>query len=289
MTRRSGTRRGPAGAAVCGDPARGGSSVRVAARGLSFEVEDHGSGIPLLLLHGFPLSSAAWDPLRPTLAEVARLVTPDLRGFGGSDKPVGGYGMSELAEDAAALAEALGLERFILGGHSMGGYVALRLAETLAGRLAGLILIDTRADADSAEALARRDAALATIARDGGARYLDGFVPNLLSPSTRERAPRLLAELRAIAAAVPDHVLAGCQRGMRERPDSSGLLPRLDVPALVLVGGEDAITPPDVARAMASALPQATLAVIPGAGHTPSVERPIPTAEALAGFVRRHF
>ena len=263
--------------------------MRVAARGFSFEVEDHGSGAPLLLLHGFPLSSAIWDPLRPALTEVTRLVTPDLRGFGESDKPADGYGMTELAEDVTALAHALGLERFILGGHSMGGYVALRLVAVARERLAGLILIDTRADADTAEAASRRTAALATIEHDGGARYLDGFVPNLLSPSTRDRAPRLLAELRAIAAAVPDHVLAGCQRGMLGRPDSSELLPRLDVPALVLVGAEDAITPPDVARATAAALPQATLAVIPGAGHTPSVERPIPTAEALAGFVRRHF
>jgi pimeloyl-ACP methyl ester carboxylesterase len=88
---------------------------------------------------------------------------------------------------------------------------------------------------------------------------------------------------------VPDHVLAGCQRAMLHRPDSRELLPRLDLPVLVVVGEDDAITPPDVARAMAAALPQAMLAVIPGAGHTPSVERPIPTAEALAGFVRRHF
>jgi pimeloyl-ACP methyl ester carboxylesterase len=245
--------------------------------------------VPLLLLHGFPLSSAIWDPVRPAVVGVTRLVTPDLRGFGGSDKPEAGYRMSELAEDVAALADALGLERFVVGGHSMGGYVALRLAAAFPERLAGVILIDTRADADSAEAAARRTAALAAIERRGGAEYLDGFVPNLLSQTTRDRAPRLLAELRTIAAAVPDHVLAGCQRGMRDRPDSSGLLPRLDVPALVLVGEDDAITPPDVARAMAVALPQATLAAIAGAGHTPSVERPVATAEALAGFVRRHF
>lgn len=263
--------------------------MRVAVRGLWFEVEDHGSGVPVLLLHGFPLSSAIWDPLRPALAGLARLVTPDLRGFGGSDKPATGYGMAELAEDVAALTEVLGLDRFVLGGHSMGGYVALRLAAALPGRLAGLILIDTRADADPPETAARRAAALAAIDRDGGARYLDEFVPGLVAPSTLERAPRLVAELRAIAAAVPDHVLAGCQAGMRDRPDSRDLLPRLDLPALVLVGAEDAITPPEVAGAMAAALPRAALVVIPGAGHTPSVERPIPTADAIVGFLRRHF
>jgi pimeloyl-ACP methyl ester carboxylesterase len=263
--------------------------MRVAVRGIHLEVEDHGTGVPVVLLHGFPLSSAMWDPLRPALAEVARVVTPDLRGFGGSDKPAAGYGMTELADDVAALAGALGLERLVLGGHSMGGYVALRVAAALGDRLAGLILVDTRADADSEEAAARRTAALAAIDRDGGVRYLDGFVPNLLSPATRERAPRLLAELRAIAAAVPDHVLAGCQRAMLERPDSRELLPRLDLPVLVVVGEDDTITPPDVARATAAALPRATLAMIPGAGHTPTVERPIPTAEAIVGFLRRNF
>jgi pimeloyl-ACP methyl ester carboxylesterase len=263
--------------------------VRVAVGGIALEVEDHGSGVPLVLLHGFPLSSAIWDPLRPALAEAARLVTPDLRGFGASDKPAAGYGMGELAADVVALADALALDRFVLGGHSMGGYVALRLAGAAPDRLAGLILIDTRAEADTAAAVERRTAAIAAIGRDGGARWLDGFVPDLVGASTRERAPRLLAELHSIAAAVPDHVLAGCQRGMRERPDCRDLLARLDVPALVVVGAEDAITPPEVAAATAAALPRATLAEIPGAGHTPSVERPIPTADAIVGFLRRNF
>jgi pimeloyl-ACP methyl ester carboxylesterase len=260
--------------------------VRIAVGGISLEVEDHGGGVPLVLLHGFPLSSAIWDPLRPALAEVARLVTPDLRGFGGSDKPDGGYAMAELAADVVALADALGLERFVLGGHSMGGYVAMRVAAAVPGRLAGLVLIDTRAEADAPEAAERRTAAIAAIGRDGGSAFLDAFVPNLLGASTRERAPRLLAELRAIAAAVPDHVLAGCQRGMRERPDSRALLAGLDLPALALVGAEDAITPPDAAAAMVATLVRATLVVIPGAGHTPSVERPIQVAESITAFLR---
>jgi len=260
--------------------------VRVAIAGIGLEVEDHGAGVPLVLLHGFPLSSAIWDPLRPALAEVARLVTPDLRGFGGSDKPDGGYAMAELAADVVALADALALDRFVLGGHSMGGYVAMRVAAASPERLAGLILIDTRAEADSPEAAERRTAAVSAIGRDGGGAWLDDFVPNLVAAPTRERAPRLVAELRAIAATVPGHVLAGCQLGMRDRPDSRELLARLDVPALVLVGAEDAITPPEAAAAMAAALPRATLAVVPGAGHTPSVERPIQVAEAIVAYLR---
>ena len=263
-----------------------GAARRVDVGGCELAVEDHGAGVPLVLLHGFPLSMAMWDPIRPGLAEAARVITADQRGFGASGKPAGDYSMDSLAADVLWLADALGLERVILGGHSMGGYVALRFAALHRDRLAGLILVDSRAEADPPEGRARRDAAIARIERDGGAGFLDEFVPNLVGESTRARALRFLAELRAIAAEVPDHVLAGCLRGMRDRPDSTGVLRSLDVPALILVGAEDVITPPASARAMAELLPRATLAVIPGAGHTPPVERPLPTAEAVIGFLR---
>ncbi len=263
--------------------------MRIKVDALELEVEDHGAGVAVLLLHGFPLAMAMWDTIRAGLAEFARVITPDLRGFGASDKPAGDYSMTTLADDVLALVDALDLNRVVLGGHSMGGYVALRFAAAHPERLAGLVLVDTRAEADPPEGRARRDAAIARIEREGGAGFLDDFVPNLIGPATRERSPRFLAELRAIAADVPDHVLTGCLKGMRDRPDSTGLLPSIAVPALLVVGAEDAITPLAAAQAMADALPQQTLAVIPGAGHTPSVERPIPTAEAIIAFVRRHF
>jgi pimeloyl-ACP methyl ester carboxylesterase len=265
----------------------GGSRLRVDLGAYEVTVEDHGDGVPLILVHGFPLSMAMWDPIRPGLAEVARVITPDLRGFGASDKPMGDYSMVSFADDLLRLIDALGLERIVLGGHSMGGYVALRFASSHRDRLAGLILVDSRAEADPAEGRARRDAAIARIEREGGGGFLDDFVPNLIAESTRTRAPRFLAELRAAAAGVPDHVLIGCLLGMRDRPDSTALLRELDVAALVIVGADDAITPPASAQAMVALLPQATLAVIPGAGHTPPIERPLPTADAMIAFVRR--
>jgi 3-oxoadipate enol-lactonase len=263
--------------------------MRVELDGLALEVEDHGEGVPVVLLHGFPLSSEIWTPIRTAVEQVARLITPDLRGFGGSDAPEGDYGMETLADDVVRLADRLGLERFVLGGHSMGGYVALRLAHRHAGRLAGLILVDTRAAADTAEGRERRDAAIQRIESGEGKAFLEEFVPNLVGPSSRARAPRQLAELGSVAAGIPEHVLAGCLAGMRDRPDSSDVLPGLAVPVLVVVGAEDAITPPETVRAMAAALPRATFAVIQQAGHTPSVERPIPTAEAIIAFLLENF
>ena len=259
--------------------------MRVEVQGIGLEVEDHGSGFPVVLLHGFPLSSEIWAPVRPAIEQVARLVTPDLRGFGRSDKPDGPYGMDVLAADVVALADHLGLERFVLGGHSMGGYVAFRVAARVRERLAGLVLVDTRAEADTPDGRAARQAAIRRIGDDGADAFLASFVPNLVGPTTRERAPRFLRDLEAIGREAPAHVLAGCLEGMMERPDSRELLGTLDVPALVLVGAEDPITPQETAQALATALPRATLAVIPGAGHTPSVERPVVVADAIVAFL----
>ncbi len=263
--------------------------MRVELESVALEVEDHGEGVPVILLHGFPLSSQIWTPVRTAVEQAARLITPDLRGFGASEKPATGYGIEDLAGDIIRLADALEIDRFVLGGHSMGGYVALGIAAAWPGRLAGLILVDTRAEADAPERRDRRNAAIARIASGDVPGFLDEFVAGLIGPSSAARAPRVLAELRAIAAEAAPEALVGCLAGMRDRPDCSALLPALGVPALVIVGREDSLTPPPASRAMAAAMPGATLVEIPSAGHTPSMERPIPTAEAILGFLRMHF
>ncbi len=260
--------------------------MRVQVNGVSLAVEVAGSGVPLVLLHGFPLSSRMWEAVLPALAEAARVVAVDLRGFGDSQGPAGGYTMDALAEDAVALADALGLESFVLAGHSMGGYVAFRVAARVPHRLAGLVLVDSRAEADDEAGRGRREEAIARIVGGGREGFLDDFIPDLVAPDTRRRSPRLVEELRAVAGGVSGHVLAGCLAGMRDRPDSRPLLPTLATPVLVIVGEEDAITPPASARAMAGALPRASLAIIPQAGHTPPVERPVAVAEAMVAFVR---
>ncbi len=263
--------------------------MRVELGTVALEVEDHGEGVPVILLHGFPLSSRMWTPVRTAIEQAARLITPDLRGFGSSDKPAAGYAIDDLAGDVVRLADAVGIDRFVLGGHSMGGYLALGIAAKWPERLAGLILVDTRAEADAPEGRERRNAGIARVAAGDASAFLDEFVVGLVGPSSRARAPRVLAELRAIAAEAAPEALAGCLAGMRDRPDRSALLPTLDVPALVIVGQEDSLTPPASSRAMAAALPRATLVEIPSAGHTPSMERPIPTAEAILGFLRSNF
>lgn len=253
--------------------------------GVRLAVHDGGTGLPVVLLHGFPLSSAIWDPVRPVLEQRCRLITPDLRGMGRSDTPGGDYGMDTLAEDVVRLADTLGLDRFVLGGHSMGGYVTLRFAAHWPERLVGLVFVDTRAEADPSPGRVVRQEAIAEIARYGAGRYLEGFAPRLIGHTSQQLHPELISRLRAIVTGTPAHVLAGCQQGMLERPDSTSLLPSLAVPALVVVGEEDSFVPVSTARAMAAELPKGSLAVIPGSGHIPSMEQPETTARALVGFL----
>jgi len=259
--------------------------MRVTTNGHALAVEDGGKGTPLLLLHGFPMSSAIFAPIRPFVERSGRLITMDLRGFGASDAPQGLYGMDDLAEDVVRVADHLGLERFVLGGHSMGGYVAFRVAARHRHRLSGLVLIDTRAAADTPEGVERRRATIATIKGGGRNVFLDGFLPLLVGPVTRDRKPKVMEQLRAIAAGIPDHVLTGCLEGMMTRPDSRDLLAGLDLPTLVIVGAQDPVTPPDEARALALALPRGELLEVPDAGHTPTAEQPAIAGEAIARFL----
>ncbi|HNX49040.1 MAG TPA: alpha/beta hydrolase [Thermoanaerobaculaceae bacterium] len=254
--------------------------------GLRLAVQDGGTGLPVMLLHGFPLSSQIWDPVRPELEPRCRLVTPDLRGMGLSDKPAGSYDMDTLAEDIVHLVDVIGLDRFVLGGHSMGGYVTLRFAARWPDRLLGLIFMDTKAEADPPPGRVVRQESIAEIARYGAERYLDGFTPRLVGRTSHQERPELLGRLRAIAAGTPAHVLEGCQHGMLQRTDSTPLLPSLDVPALVVVGEEDTFVPLGTAQAMAAELRWGTLVAIPGAGHTPSMEQPAACGQALVDFLR---
>jgi len=259
--------------------------MRVTMNGYALAVEDGGHGTPLLLLHGFPMSSAIFSPIRPIVERAGRLLTVDLRGFGASDAPEGSYGMDDLAADVVRVADHLGLERFVLGGHSMGGYVAFRVAARHRRRLSGLILIDTRAAADTPEGAGRRRAAVAAIHGGGRGAFLDTFLPLLVRPAARDRRPELMEQLRSIAARIPDHVLTGCLEGMATRPDSRDLLAGLDLPTLVVHGADDAVMPLAEARALALTLPRAELFEVPGAGHTPTLEQPELVGEAIARFL----
>lgn len=248
-------------------------------------VSEAGSGVPLVLLHAFPVSSAMWDEQRDRLADRCRVITPDQRGFGrtplGPDEP----NLDRCADDVAALLDRLGLDRVVLGGLSMGGYVLLAFLRRHAARVRAVLLADTKAGADPEAGRANRLRIAEDVERDGSGVLVDQVLPNLLGRTTSEQRPEVVSRVRSMVEAAPPASAAWAQRAMAARPASFDVLSATDVPALVVVGDEDTLSPPDDARAMADALPQGRLVVLPGAGHLSSIEVPDAFAEAVAEFV----
>lgn len=263
-----------------------GSAQRLTVNGVSLAVDVRGEGPAVLFVHGYPFNRTIWADQLEHL-EGYRRIAPDLRGMGESDAPDLGYGMGTYAADLAALLDALAVEDVILCGLSMGGYVAFEFLRRWRDRVRGLILIDSRSEADGAEARRVREAS-AALARESGAEAIaDAMLPKVLAETTRQRSPEIAARMRAMMAATPVAGLVGALAAMRDRPDSTGLLPTFaGLPTLVIVGKEDTLTPPDAARRMAAAIPGARLTVVDGAAHVPPVERPSETTEAIREFLR---
>ena len=259
--------------------------VRVAGAGVSLAVEVRGAGPPLLLVHGFPLDHAMWGG---QVAAVAgwRCIAPDLRGAGASESPADGYSMARYAEDLAAVCDALGVSDAVCCGFSMGGYVLFEFLRRYRSRVRGLVLCDTKAEADTAEGKRGRDENAALVERAGVTALADRVVPKLLGASTLAGRPEVLAQARAMALRQPAAGLIGALRAMRDRPDSIRLLDDIAVPTLVVHGVEDAVAPPAGARAMAARIRGAHFVEVKGAGHLAPLEQPGEVTRALREFLR---
>ncbi len=264
----------------------GDGASRLTVHGVELSVAVEGEGPAVLFIHGYPLDRTIWAHQVAHL-HGARRIAPDLRGFGRSDAPDLGYSMATWADDMAGLLDALGEDRAVVCGFSMGGYVALEFARRHPARLAGLILVDTRAAADSEEGRRGRDAGIQLVRDRGAGAIAEQMLPKLLAPATAKRRPELVAQVESMIRRTPVAGIAGALAAMRDRPDNRPLLPTLEVPVLVLVGAEDAITPPAEAEAMVAALPGAELRVIPDAGHLTPVEQPEAVTREMAEFLRR--
>ncbi|MBI2246564.1 MAG: alpha/beta hydrolase [Armatimonadetes bacterium] len=244
---------------------------------------DEGEGLPVVLLHGFPFSSRMWNRQVAALAPSHRMITPDFRGFGDS----GGAPSSaeQLADDLQALVEHLELPRFVLGGFSMGGYVAFRYLAKHADRVHAVMLLDTRAEADAPEAKQRRYTAIDRIKSEGADGFLNDFAKLVLSPKTLERRPEIATQVRQLMEADRVASLIGGLQAIAERPDSTPLLSKITQPALIVVGEDDKATPVDSARKMHEAIPGSTLVIIPEAGHVSNLEQPEQFNKALREFL----
>lgn len=247
--------------------------------------ESAGGRPPLVLLHGFPFDRTIWSQQTCAFADKFSVVAPDLRGFGDSAPRPGPTTMDAYAEDVVDLLDHLGVRSAVVGGVSMGGYAAFALLRRHPQRVRALVLVDTRAAADSAEARKTRNETIGFVRENGAAALAERMLPKLLTPETlRDDAP-LVSRLRTLMASQSVEGVVGALAAMRDRPDSTVLLAKVAVPTLVVCGERDALIPPEESRALADAVPGARLAFVKEAGHVPNFERPAEFNAVVKSFL----
>jgi len=254
--------------------------------GIKLATVDQGRGVPLVLVHGFPLDHTMWSGQIDALAEDCRVIAPDLRGFGASDVTEGTVTMAQFADDLAGLLDALEIgEPVVLCGLSMGGYVAFEFWRRHGSRLKALVLCDTRAASDSPDAAAGRLKTAETVMAEGPSSLVEAMLPKLFAETTRKRHPELIDSVRKVMLSTDPRAVAAAARGMVERADATAMLAKIACPTLVVVGRHDVISPPDEMRAIQAAIPEARLVEIDGAGHMSPLENPVEFNAAIRDFL----
>ena len=238
-------------------------------------VEDRGGGTPLMLIHGFPLNLEMWRPQIESLSSNYRVIAIDLRGHGQSPPTPGPYSMDLLADDCAAVLVALGIEAPVaVCGLSMGGYISFALYRRYPQLFSGLILAATRAGADTSQARSNREKAIVDTIELGARPVLDTMLKILLAPSTYQTRPDLVKNLEEILSPTSEEGIVASLEGMKERPDSTGMLGQITLPTLIFHGADDQIINLTESEIIQSGIPNSRLEIIPDAGHMVNLEQP---------------
>ncbi len=238
---------------------------------------------PILFVHAFPLDASMWDAEVDALAGETRVLAPSLPGFGGTPLVGDVLTVDAMADFLAGELDGAGIDRAVVCGCSMGGYASFALWRRHRDRVAGLVLVDTRAEPDD-EAGKQRRRDVAALVREAGSEVVAENPPPLLSegadPALRERVSETIRRQ-------PAEAIAAASLGMAERPDARPLLATIDVPTSVIVGAADTLTPPALSQAMVAAIPGADLVILEGAGHLSNLEAPVEFLEAVRGLLAR--
>lgn len=247
--------------------------------------DDIGQGLPVVLLHAFPLNRQMWKPQWSLSSDQFRFLLPDLPGFGASPSLLGDPSLERYAETIVNLLDKLGLPQVVLGGLSMGGYITFQFLRKYPQRVIGLILADTRATPDTPKAREERRKMMDLIQQEGLSPLADRLIPRLLGKTSQQEKPEVAQQVREWILANSTEGILFALQGMMERGDSSDLLPQIQVPTLVLVGEEDELTPPEEVEKMAKRIPNAHLVSIPKAGHLSNLEVPEVFNKALREYL----
>ncbi|WP_367138440.1 alpha/beta fold hydrolase [Saccharothrix sp. HUAS TT1] len=253
--------------------------------GIDIGYDDKGDGLPVLLVHGHPFDRSMWRPQVERLSRWCRVVAPDLRGYGGTTVVPGTTPLGVFADDLVGLLDALGLERVVACGLSMGGQVVMELHRAHPERVRALILADTFAEAETPAGREARHEAAERVLREGMGPYADEVLDRMIAPRNVRDLPGVAEHVLGMMRGTAPEGAAAALRGRAERPDYLDSLSRAAVPALVVVGEEDGYTPVDVARRLYRTIPGAALAVIPDAAHLPNLERPEEFTDVVERFL----
>jgi pimeloyl-ACP methyl ester carboxylesterase len=258
-------------------------AIRVA--DIDINYAERGMGVPLLLVHGFPLDYRMWQPQLDELSASARVIAPDLRGFGRTTV-TDDVSMERLADDLALFVRTLGIrEPIVFCGLSMGGYVAWQFWRKHRDLVRALILCDTKASPDTPDAAANRRKMAEHVLEKGTSIVAEAMLPKMFEPETVATNPGAVAYVREVILHSSPKGIAAAQRGLAERIDARPLLATINVPSLVIVGEHDAISPPEEMRTVADAIPGSKLVIVPAAGHMAPLEAPEPVNNAIREFL----
>lgn len=253
--------------------------------GISLAYHDQGQGLPIVFLHAFPLNRRMWAQQEAALSIQSRIITIDLRGHGESDAPLWHYTLDQAADDVRALLDNLSIQQAVLVGLSMGGYILFAFYRKYAERVKGLILADTRPQADTPEGKEGRFQMAQIAYQKGPGAIADLMIPKLLSPATIQTRPEIVQTVRAMIESNQISGIAGDLMAMAERPDSVPLLKQIACPTQIIVGELDRATPPSDAKLMAEQIPASRLATIPEAAHLSNLEQPESFNQIVGSFV----
>ncbi|RYE02100.1 MAG: alpha/beta fold hydrolase [Sphingobacteriales bacterium] len=244
---------------------------------------------PVVFIHGFPHTHRLWDEQVQALSQHYTVITYDLRGFGQS---VGGemnHSLDFYVSDLMALLDHLKIEKATIAGLSMGGYIALRAISKFPDRIHALILADTSADTDQNSAKLKRYELMTLLDQKGLEPFIDTFIKGVLLPTTLEKHPERLTQLRAMMSENQPQALSGALAAMAGRLDSNDSLSAITVPTLILVGEKDPSTPPELAAKLHDKIKGSILVKIPHAGHLSNWENPDAFNHAVTEFLGRRF
>lgn len=256
-------------------------------RGIRLHYDDRGSGQPIVFVHGHPFNHTMWQYQISHFSKKYRLIMPDLRGYGRTEVTPGRVMLDEMALDILHLLESLQIEQAIFCGLSMGGQIVLDFYRMFPHKVTALIIVDSDARGETPESYRQRMQKAALIEKTGMKQHTDDTIHQYIAAASMKNTA-VYAHLYEMMTTTAAEGAAAAHKGRGERRDHLPLLPHIQVPTLIVVGEEDFFTPEPIARLMSDAIPGAQLAVIPGAGHLPNMEKPEAFNKVLYDFLLKN-